>query len=210
MPAGREDVGDHDVVVLLLLRVRRQTQTVEVGIGHAQVLGLAAVVGAHIGEAVGGAGHAGVGCAGKRRSGRASQLRQKPQPMLNGRHTQSPTLTRSTRAADLDDLAEVLVTEHAARLHIRAALVHMKIGTADIGVRDLDESVRRLLDLRVRHVLYADIPRSVVDKCFHGFTPCDLRPCDPLCRESKEEDLKRMAHAATERLDRRDDRPSLR
>jgi hypothetical protein len=61
------------------------------------------------------------------------------------------------------------VTEYAAGLHIRAALVHMKIGTTDIGVRDLDESVRRLLDLRVRHVLYTDIPRSVIDKCSHDF-----------------------------------------
>jgi hypothetical protein len=51
VPAGREDVGEHDVVVLLLDRVLTETQGVEVAEGDAQELRLTALVGAHVREA---------------------------------------------------------------------------------------------------------------------------------------------------------------
>ena len=86
-----------------------------------------------------------------------SQFLQKPQAMLKGRATQSPTFTRSTAVADLDHLAEVLVPEHTAGLEVGAALVHVQVRAADVRARDPHQHVGRLLDLRVRHVLDADL-----------------------------------------------------
>jgi hypothetical protein len=60
VPAGREDVGEHDVIGLLLLRVRQQDEAIEIGIRHAEVFGLAALIGTHLGIAIGAARGAGI------------------------------------------------------------------------------------------------------------------------------------------------------
>ena len=200
--AGREDVGQHHVVGLAAPRASsRQTQAVEVAIRHAQVLGLAAVVGAHVGEAVGGAGHARVGLRGQAEGGQAAfAVLAEAAGDVEGQAHPVPDLDPVDAAPTSTTCAEVLVTEHAARLQVGAALVHVKIGPTDVGVRDLDQDVGRLLDLRVRHVLYTEHPEVRYRQVLSWFYPCDLRRCDPLCRKS-EEKLKRMAHAATERLD---------
>src|SRR3954471_12157178 len=53
--------------------------------------------------------------------------------------------------AHRDDLAEVLVAEDPAGLHVRAALVHVEVRTADVG-RDPHDGVRGALDARVGNV----------------------------------------------------------
>src|ERR1035437_2780719 len=60
VPAGGENVGQHHIVVLFFLRIVREFQTIEVGVGHAQVFGLAAAVRSHPGETVKRAGPFGV------------------------------------------------------------------------------------------------------------------------------------------------------
>lgn len=54
--AGRKDVRQHGEVTLEVVSLRQPKQ-VEVGVGHAQVLGLTAVVGTHLCVAVGPAVH---------------------------------------------------------------------------------------------------------------------------------------------------------
>jgi hypothetical protein len=81
VPTAREDVGEHRVVVFFLLGVLGQLQAVEVGERNAEVLGLATLVTAHFGIAVGATGHQGLTLRQKPVSP-CSQLRQNPQPMF--------------------------------------------------------------------------------------------------------------------------------
>lgn len=52
MPACREDIREHDIVILTLLGIFRQHQAVEIRIGHTQQLGLPALIRAHLGKTV--------------------------------------------------------------------------------------------------------------------------------------------------------------
>src|ERR1039458_5697898 len=61
VPAGGENVGQHHVVVLFFLRIIRELEAVEVGIGNAQVFGLSSAVRPHAGETVSRAGRSGIG-----------------------------------------------------------------------------------------------------------------------------------------------------
>ena len=95
--AGREDVRQHGQVTDLghgLVPVGELEQ-VPVGVGHGHVLGLAAQPAAHVDIAVGGAGLAGLTFS-QTPVLRSLQLRQRPQAMLNGTLTRSPTLMNST------------------------------------------------------------------------------------------------------------------
>ena len=65
VPAGGENIGDHDVVELFLHGVLAQAQAVEVPVRHPQVLGLPALVRAHVREPVGCAGELGFGLHGQ-------------------------------------------------------------------------------------------------------------------------------------------------
>ena len=74
-------------------------------------------------------------------------------------------------AADLDDLARVLVTDgHRHRdgfLRPRVPVVDMHVGAADGRAVDLDEHVV-VADRGLRHVLHPDSGfRSSLDQCFH-------------------------------------------
>src|ERR1035437_7538062 len=61
VPAGGENVGQHHVVILFFLRIVRELEAVEVGVGNAQVFGLPAAVRPHAGETVSRPGRSGIG-----------------------------------------------------------------------------------------------------------------------------------------------------
>jgi len=69
--------------------------------------------------------------------------------------------------AHFGHLTQVLVPEHTALRKVGPALVHVQVGAADVGARDPHHHVGRLLDLRIRHVPYGHVARSVVDDCSH-------------------------------------------
>src|SRR5450759_4962152 len=60
VPAGGKNVGQHHVVVLFFLRIVRELEAVEVGVGNAKVFGLSSAVRPHAGEPVGRAGRSGI------------------------------------------------------------------------------------------------------------------------------------------------------
>jgi len=89
-------------------------------------------------------------------------------------------------AADLDDHAHGLVTEDVARLHRRrrqVAIVEMEIRAANAAGGDLDDDVRRLLDLRIGNGFDADVRASVPGQGLHRF-PSDFspEPCSDILR----------------------------
>src|ERR1022692_5159485 len=61
VPAGGENVGQHHIVVLFFLRIVRELEAVEVGVGNAQVFGLPSAVRSHPCETVSRAGRSGIG-----------------------------------------------------------------------------------------------------------------------------------------------------
>src|ERR1039458_4068823 len=61
VPPRGENIGQHDVVILFFLRIVREFEAVEVGVGNAKIFGLATAVRSHPGEAVGRAGRSGIG-----------------------------------------------------------------------------------------------------------------------------------------------------
>src|ERR1043166_927520 len=69
---------------------------------------------------------------------------------------------------DLLDHPDRLVPENRARLHPRErAADEVQIRTAYRARRDPDQRVARLLDLRLAHILNADITASISDDGFH-------------------------------------------
>src|SRR3954454_6554537 len=85
--------------------------------------------------------------------------------MLNGRTTYCPTWTLSNPVADLDHLAQVLVSEPAAGLEVGPALVHVQVRAADVRRGAPHQDVGRPLDPGVGYVLAAALPRPLVDDC---------------------------------------------
>ena len=99
---------------------------------------------------------------------RVWQNQHSPQAMSNGTTIRSPFLNFVTCAADLDDLAHRLVAEDVARLHGRQVhVVQVQVRAADAGGRDLDDHVRRVLDLRVRDGVAPDVGLAVPAERFH-------------------------------------------
>jgi hypothetical protein len=173
VPAGGEDVGEHDVVLLLFGGIFGELETVEVGVGDTEVLGLAAGVGPHAGESVGGSGHAGhdrgVG-AGETEAGEAAlAVCAEAAADIEGEDDLVALLDGVHSAADGDDFAEVFVAEDLAFFNVGAAFVHVEVGAADVGGGELDDDVGVLFDLGVGDGVDADFFRSVIDECFHGF-----------------------------------------
>ena len=168
MPAGRKNVGAHHVVGLLLLGVRRQLQAHEVGPRHAQVFGLAALPRPHVGKTEGGAGHA-------RLVGFHAVVRQAALAILavaaadvEGDAYPVAGLKVFDRRTDFHDHAEVFVAEDAALLKVGPALVHMKVGAADVSGGYLDNSVSRTFDLRIWYVFNCYVIRTAIDNSFHN------------------------------------------
>src|SRR5450759_2896380 len=168
VPAGGENVGQHHVVILFFLRIVREFQTIEVGVGHAQVFGLPAAVRPHAGETVSRAGRSGIGSKTK-----------SSQPRLTIFAEAARNVERQTNPvahldpvhgfAHLHDLAEILVAEDSAFLHVGPAFIHVQIRTADVGARNLHQHIGEPFDFRVRHILHPHVAGSVVNQCFHIF-----------------------------------------
>ncbi|RMW26232.1 hypothetical protein ALO97_05628, partial [Pseudomonas syringae pv. tagetis] len=166
MPTGRKDIREHDVVVFALGGVFRQQQAVEIGIRHAQQLGLSAFVVAHVGKPIGRPGTAGVG--GQAITGQAlftifakaaSNVERQAHPVAN--------LDTVDTRADLNDLAQILVAENTPGLERRTTFVHVQVRATDVCGGHSDKSVCRLLYFRIRHVFDADVTRTAIDDGFH-------------------------------------------
>src|ERR1700761_3391139 len=176
VPAGREDVRQHDVVVFLLLRVLGQLQAVRVAERYPQILGLAAVVRAHTREPVGRPGHVRVGVGSQTESRQpllaiateaATDIERQADPITH--------LHRGHGGSYVDDFAEVLMAEDPASVHRGAALVHVEVGSADVCGGDPDEYIGGLHDDRVRNVLDADLPGPFVNNSFHDLSQSQNR-----------------------------------
>jgi hypothetical protein len=166
VPAGGENVGQHHIVVLFSLRIVRELKTVEVGVGNAKVFGLSSAVRPHAGETVGRTGRSGIGSKTKPSktaftifAEAARDIERKTNPVAD--------LDPVHGFAHLHDLAEILVAEDSAFLHVGPAFVHVQVGATDVGARDLHQHIGGPFDFRVRDFFHADIPWSIVNQCFH-------------------------------------------
>src|SRR3712207_2614279 len=166
------------VVGLALLCVLPQPQAVEVPPRHAQQLRLSTGPRAHVGEAVRGAGHLRLRLRGQAVV-RELALAVLAEPAGDVERQDDPVADADLvdAVADLDHLTQVLVPEPAAGLEIGTALVHVQVGAADVRRGDPHQDVGGPLDLRVRYVLDADLPRALVDHCLHaGSLIADVPP----------------------------------
>src|SRR5450759_657454 len=126
VPAGGENVGQHYIVVLFFLRIVRELEAIEVGVGNAQVFGLSAAVRPHAGETVSRASRSGIGSKTKpsktaftifAEAARNVERQTNPVAHLDPVH----------RVAHLHDLAEILMAEDSAFLHVGPTFIHMQI-----------------------------------------------------------------------------------
>jgi hypothetical protein len=70
--------------------------------------------------------------------------------------------------ADLLDHAHAFVPQHLSRFHPRhRAADEVQVGAADRRGGDTHDGVGRLLDLRFRYVVQADVADVVVHNCLH-------------------------------------------
>ena len=92
-----------------------------------------------------------------------------PQLIVKGTTTLSPTLEVGDLRTKLDDLAHVLMAEDVAALHRRlVAVEQMQVGATYRAGGNLDHRVARVLDLRIRDGVDADVALPVPAKCTHG------------------------------------------
>ena len=144
----------------------------DVGVGHAEILGLAAGKAAqHVRVAEQArrrlahrlAGDLGVGVRGVAERVQLPLAEPAGAARDRERHDDAVALLelRDGRP-DLDDLAHRLVAEDVARLHRRhVAVVEVEVGAADGGRGDLDDHVARILDLRVGDGVDPDVALAV-------------------------------------------------
>ena len=59
------------------------------------------------------------------------------------------------------------MADHLAGFELGAPLVHVKIGSADVGAGNPDQNVGRPFDFRIGNVLDPDVAGSPVNQCFH-------------------------------------------
>jgi hypothetical protein len=66
-------------------------------------------------------------------------------------------------------VASVLATEYPSRLEIRAAFIHMQVGTANVRGSDfLTITSFGCSIFGVRNTFHSDVAESVVNGCFHN------------------------------------------
>jgi hypothetical protein len=68
--ASRENIREHDIVRFFFLGIGGQSEAIEIGIWHAEVVGLAALIRTHTGVTIGSARVSGIG--GQAESGEAA------------------------------------------------------------------------------------------------------------------------------------------
>ncbi|MNO84125.1 hypothetical protein D3C76_754560 [compost metagenome] len=170
MPTGGENIRKHDVVVFTLLGVLRQHQAVEISVRYTQQLGLAALIGPHVGKAVCGPGSTRVGSEAESCKAffavftePAADIERQADPITD--------LDPVYPCTHLDHLTEVFMTEHAPGLERCAPLVHVKVGSADVGSGYAHQRVCRFLDPCIRDIVDGDVARAVINDCFHAELP---------------------------------------
>jgi hypothetical protein len=166
---GGEDVRQHHVVGLALGGVLAQAQGHEVAVRHTQQFGLPALVGTHVGEPEGRSGEGRFGLHGEAVVAEAAfAVLAESAGDVERQHDVLADLHLAYGVPDLDDLAHVLVAEGPPGLEARPALVHVQVGSADVGGGDADENVVRVFDPGVRHIGDGDVLRTLVHDCLHG------------------------------------------
>jgi hypothetical protein len=152
------------------MRILRKHKTVEVSIGDTKVFGLAALEGPHPGISVGSAGDSGVER--QAESGESAlTIFAETAADVEREADHITDLDASDGGADFDYLPEILMAQDFPLLDIRAAFVHVKIGTTDIRRSDFHEHIGRFLNSGIRHLGDPDIPRSVIHERFHNSFP---------------------------------------
>ena len=167
LPAGRQDVGqEQDLVVLEAVG---NDHRADVGIGHADIFGLAAGIAAgEVGIAeraahrVAHQDFGGVG--GLRRVAvvAGAELLALAEEALAARDGEGDdhalALLERRLGADLDHLAHEFVADDVARAHGRdIAVVEVEVGAADRGRGDLEDRVARIDDLGIGDGVDADV-----------------------------------------------------
>jgi len=180
MPAGREDIRKHDIVAFFLFGVFRQDEAVVIAIGNPEELGLAAAIGSHIGEAVGSTGHirylAAIGCCKAEGGEPTLTISAKAAPDVKGKDDAITDLNPINGLADFDNLAQIFMPKNAVPRHVCAALVHVKIGSADVGSGDTDQHISRLFDSCILDIFDRDFAGAVIHKRFHSYGPLCSHP----------------------------------
>ena len=179
--ARGEDVGqEKDLFVAQSLR---HLDWADVGIGDAEIFGLAAGIAAeHVRvaeEARGGVtpelfGHLVIGV-GALAAGEEALLAEEAFPAGDGEGNDDAVadLQLLVFGADLDDFAHGLVTQDVALFHRRHdAVKQMQVRTADGAGGDFDDGVSPVLDLGIRHAVAADVVLAVPGQRFHPKSPC--------------------------------------
>src|ERR671926_830290 len=168
MPAGGEDVRDHDVVEFFFHRVLAQTQTVEVPVRHAQVLGLSALIRPHVREPVRRSRELRFGLHGQAVVGEATfAVFAETAGDVERQHHTVAHFYLAHRRAGLDHLAQVFVPEGAAWFEAGTAFVHVQVRPANVRRRDPHQHVGRVLNFGVGDLLDTNVVRSFVNYCLH-------------------------------------------
>ncbi len=158
--AGREDVREHGQVHDLLqgLVLVRELQQVPVGVGHQDVVGLAADPAAHVHVAVGAPGRSGLTFR-QMPVLRSLQFRQRPQAMLKGTEQMSPTLMNSTSGPTSTTSPVISWPSTRSGGRRGAAADHVLVRAADVGGHGFqDDAVGHL----AAHIGGVD-PRAVLE-----------------------------------------------
>ena len=170
MPTRGEDVGEHDIVILLLFGVFGQLQTIEVRIRNAHQLGLTTLPRTHLGKAIRRVGGSRVGREAKSRQTAFAVFAETPTDFERHAHAIALLDTIDGRT-DFDDLAKVFVTEDPALLEAGPALIHVKVRPADIGRGQPDDNIGLLFDLGIIYGVDRNIFGPVVHDSFPGSLP---------------------------------------
>src|SRR5699024_1411644 len=153
--------------VFLVVGALGQWDAVVVGIGNAQVFGLATHVRAHA--------HIAVSSTSARRvhgqtegALAAAAVLAESAGDVERQHDSLALAPSSHPRADLFDDAHVLVAEHDSWLGIGAPFVHVQIRATDAGSSDAHQRIGGRLDFRVVDLVDGDFERLLVDDSPHG------------------------------------------
>ena len=177
-PARGQDVG-HEQHLFVLDAVVGDRERADVGVRHADVLGLPARIaagqvrvaedargGLAVGLAPGVLLVGGIAVVAARILLLAAMVALPARDRK--RHDHALACLERARRADLDHLAHEFVAEHVARLHRRnVAVVEVQVGAADRRRSDPDDGVARVEDLGIVDGFAADVVLAVPGDRFH-------------------------------------------